>query len=42
VKKEAADLWNRIPAPVQNVYSKEFYDDVMRNMLNHCTEGVST
>jgi len=40
VRKEAADLWNRIPQQVQNVYSKEFYDDVMRDMLKHCTTGT--
>lgn len=42
MKKEAAVLWNQIPEPVQKVYTKEFYDDVMRVMLNHSTLGVST
>ena len=42
VKKEAADLWNQIPEPVQKVYTKEFYDNVIRDMLKHSTMGVST
>jgi hypothetical protein len=41
VKKEAADLWNQIPEPVQKVYTKELYDTVMRDMLKHSTVGVS-
>jgi len=42
VKKEAAYLWNQIPEPVQKVYTKEFYDNVMMDMLKHSTMGVST
>jgi len=42
VKKEAADLWNQIPEPVQKVYTKEFYDNVMKDMLKDSTTGVST
>ena len=41
MKKEAADLWNQIPESVQKVYTKEFYDDVMKDMLKHSTVGVS-
>lgn len=42
MKKEAAGLWNQIPEPVQEVYTKEFYDNVMRDMLKHSTLDVST
>jgi len=42
VKKEAADLWNQIPEPVQKLYTKEFYDNVVKDMLKHSTIGVST
>jgi hypothetical protein len=42
VKKEAADLWNQIPEPVQKVYTKELYDNVMRGMLKQSTVDVST
>ena len=42
MKKEAADLWNQISEPVQQVYTKEFYDNVMKDMFKHSTMGVST
>lgn len=41
VKKEAADLWNQIPEPVQKVYTKEFYDNIIRDMLKHSTMGAT-
>jgi hypothetical protein len=42
VKKQAADLWNKIPEPVQKVYTKEFYDNIIGDMLKYSTKGVST
>jgi hypothetical protein len=42
VKKQAADLWNHIPEQVQKVYTKEFYDDIIGDMLKYSTTGVST
>jgi hypothetical protein len=42
IKKQAADLWNQIPEQVQKVYTKEFYDDVIEDMLKYSTIGVST
>lgn len=41
MKKEATDLWNQIPEPVQKVYTKEFYDQVIKDMLKHSAVGVS-
>jgi hypothetical protein len=42
IKKQAADLWNQIPEQVQKVYTKEFYDDIIGDMLKYSTMGVST
>lgn len=41
MKKEAADLWNQIPESVQKVYTKEFYDNIIGDMLKHSTMCVS-
>jgi hypothetical protein len=41
VKKQAAELWNQIPEQVQKVYTKEFYDDVIGDMVKYSTMGVS-
>lgn len=42
VKKQATDLWNQIPEQVQKVYTKEFYDSVIGDMLKYSTLDVST
>lgn len=42
VKKQATYLWNQIPEPVQEVYTKEFYDNIIGDMLKYSTKGVST
>jgi hypothetical protein len=41
VKRQAVELWNQIPEPVQKVYTKEFYDNTIEDMLKYSTKGVS-
>ncbi|XP_069683944.1 D-beta-hydroxybutyrate dehydrogenase, mitochondrial-like [Periplaneta americana] len=42
IRKEAANLWNQIPEPVQKAYTKEFYDRIISNMIKYCTVGTTS
>jgi len=41
IRRDAADLWRRIPVPVQQAYTKEYFDRVVNNMIKYSTCGVS-
>jgi hypothetical protein len=41
ISRDAAALWDQIPEPVQAVYTKEYFDDYVNNMIKYSTLGVS-
>jgi hypothetical protein len=41
IRRDAAALWKQIPEPVQTVYTKEYFDDFVNNMIRYSTLGVS-
>jgi hypothetical protein len=41
IRRDATALWKQIPEPVQVAYTKEYFDDLVNNMINYSTLGVS-
>ena len=41
IRKQAAELWEQIPDPIKKDYTKEFYDNLVHNMIKYSTVGTT-
>jgi len=41
IRRDAAELWKKIPEPIQKDYKKEYFDRFVSKMIKYSTCGVS-